>query len=113
MTPETFPPPPNVPTIPDVRHWSTKPGAVVVRVAIPAALVSALVSAGASFLVSRLSAPAPESAAELRGDVKALTVKVDALATAQRDLLERINRDQDAAANARLVEALKVRGGGP
>jgi hypothetical protein len=46
---------------------------------------------------------------DLRGDVRALSVRVDALAQAQRDLLERINRDADAASNARLVEALKAR----
>jgi len=112
MTPETFPPHPALPTIPDVRHWSTKPGAVVVRVAIPAALVSALVSAGASLLVSHLGAAPPAdgaTTAALHADVRELAVRVDALAQAQRDTLERINRDADAAANARLVDALRAR----
>jgi hypothetical protein len=56
-----------------------------------------------------VTAADPVRTDDRRGDVRALSVRVDALAQAQRDLLERINRDADAASNARLVEALKAR----
>jgi hypothetical protein len=40
--------------------------------------------------------------------VKALQATVSALAKDQRELLERINRDADAARNERLVDALRA-----
>jgi hypothetical protein len=107
-TPE-IPPPPNLPTIPDHAPMSVRVGRVI-RFTLPGAVVAALISAGTTVALTRATQaePARDSVAELRGDVRALAVRVDALAQAQRDLLERINRDQDAAANARLVEALKA-----
>ncbi len=108
-TPE-IPPPPNMPTIPDMRA-SMRAGAL--RIAIPGAVVAAAVSALMTFALPRLTAADPVRADDLRGDVRALTVKVDALAQAQRDLLERINRDADAAKNERLIEALRARGQAP
>ena len=82
------------------------------RFTIPSAVVAALISAATTYMVARANAPAARDA-DLRGDVRALTVRVDALAQAQRDLLERINRDADAAKNEKLVEALKARGVSP
>jgi hypothetical protein len=102
----TIPPPPALPTIPDAHApVSVRYGAL--RLTLPAVVVSALVAAGASLLMGR-AAPAPrDDVAELRGDMKALQATVSALATAQRELLERINRDADAARNRELVDALR------
>lgn len=108
-TPE-IPPPPALPTIPDVP-LSVRAGRVI-RFTLPGAVVAALISAGTTVALTRATA-APSHTDDLRGDVRALTVKVDALAQAQRDLLERINRDADAAKNERLIEALKARGASP
>jgi hypothetical protein len=117
MNTSEIPPPPNMPTIPDVRDHgplSVRIGRVI-RFTLPGAVMAAIISAGTTVALSRATQaePARDSTAELRGDVRALSVRVDALAEAQRQLLERINRDQDAAANARLVEALKARGAAP
>ncbi len=105
----SFPPPPNLPTIPDNLPMSVRAGKMI-RFTLPGAVVAALISAGTTVALTRATAAAPPMSAnvgELAGDVKALTVKVDALAQAQRDLLERINRDADAAKNERLIDALK------
>ncbi len=110
----TIPPPPYLPTIPDhPAPLSVRFGPL--RIALPAAVVAALVSAAATAFATRAVAPSPpggrDDVAELRGDVKALQATVSALTQAQRELLERINREEDAARNDRLVEALKARGG--
>jgi hypothetical protein len=109
-TPE-IPPPPELPTFRDTPPVSVRAGRVI-RFTLPSAVVAALISALTTFGVSRATA-ADTPAGDLRSDVRALAVRVDALAQAQRDLLERINRDADAAANARLIEALKAKGAQP
>jgi hypothetical protein len=111
-TPE-IPPPPDLPTFRDVAPVSIRAAGRVIRFTLPTAVVAALISALTTFGVSRATAADPASAGDLRSDVRALSVRVDALAQAQRDLLERINRDADAAANARLIEALKAKGAQP
>lgn len=109
---DEIPPPPALPTIPDHgAPVSVRYGAL--RLTLPAVVVSAIVAAVASALVSHSAPAMPARDDELRGDVKALAAKVDGLAQAQRELLERINRDADAARNERLVEALKARGAAP
>jgi hypothetical protein len=98
-----------MPTIPDnappvsVRFMG-------LRIALPAVVAAALISAGTTVALARVTHPAEsprDDVAELRGDVKALAATVRALEQAQRDLLERINRDADARSNAALVDALK------
>jgi hypothetical protein len=76
-------------------------------VSVPTAIIVALITLG-GVLAQRCAPPSSDAPAiaEVRSDVKALGEKVEGIRTTQAAMLERLNRADDEAKNAKLIEAL-------
>jgi len=96
----TIPPPPPIPSFRD------KAGGTL-RISVPVAVIVAALSTAGSYFAAR-STPQTDASAEMARDLKALARDVSELRGEQKALIERFNRADDDAKNARLADAIRA-----